>query len=118
MALIAGHQNKKNEVLGWLTATGLLGLTFLTMEVMEFSHLISEGHTPQTSAFLSAFFTLIGAHGLHILAGVTWLVILIVFIQKRGLSFKNLSNLLRFGTFWHLLDLVWIFIFTIVYLVK
>ena len=118
LALVAAYENKVNRVKAYLAATVLLGLSFLAMELWEFAHLFQEGQAPQRSAFLSAFFTLIGTHGLHIFAGLVWLVILLIFLHKRGLNFKNFSNLLRFGMFWHFLDLVWIFIFTIVYLLR
>ena len=116
LAMLATHKNNKTKVLLWLTITFLLGLTFLGFEYTEFSHLIHEGHTWQQSAFLSSFFTLVGAHGLHIIAGSLWLFIMIVQIVRKGLTQGNLHKLTLLSIFWHFLDIVWIFIFTIVYL--
>ncbi|MGE5041723.1 MAG: cytochrome o ubiquinol oxidase subunit III [Candidatus Levyibacteriota bacterium] len=111
----AGQKDKKKTIL-LLASTLLLGLVFLSMELSEFSHLIQEGHTPQKSAFLSSFFTLIGAHGMHIFAGSIWLGILIFYLYKRGVTDSNLGKVKQLSLFWHFLDIVWIFIFTIVYL--
>jgi cytochrome o ubiquinol oxidase subunit 3 len=86
------------------------------MELYEFSRLIAEGHTWAQSAFLSAFFSLVGMHGLHIVFGLLWIVILFIFIARRGLTPRNLERLTLLSSFWHFLDIVWIFIFTIVYL--
>jgi cytochrome o ubiquinol oxidase subunit 3 len=96
--------------------TFLLGVIFLAMEFSEFSHLISEGNGPNRSAFLSSFFTLVGTHGLHITAGLFWMGILLVQILRRGITDANLRKLTLFSLFWHFLDVVWIFIFTVVYL--
>ena len=116
LGMIAAHQNKKKNVLAWFGITFLLGLSFLGMELYEFSHLIHEGHTWQTSAFLSAFFTLVGTHGLHITGGLIWLGIVLGYILLRGLNANATRKLLLLSIFWHFLDIVWIFIFTVVYL--
>lgn len=116
LAMLAVQKNNKNQVLAWLGITLALGLTFLTLELTEFSHLIKDGHTWQSNAFLSSFFSLVGTHGLHIAIGCFWIIIAMFMIWKKGLSpFVN-SKLTRLSLFWHFLDLVWIFIFTIVYL--
>lgn len=94
----------------------ILGLIFLGMEIYEFAKFFAEGATPLTSAFLSSYFTLVGTHGLHILAGLIWLLILFVVILKNGFTAGNSRKLTLFSIFWHFLDLVWIFIFAIVYL--
>lgn len=99
-----------------LSATYILGIAFLTIELSEFMLLIGEGYGWQRSAFLSAFFTLVGTHGLHILIGLIWLLVMIVVLVRRGLSDKLMRQLTLFALFWHFLDLVWIFIFTVVYL--
>lgn len=99
-----------------LAATYILGIAFLTIELSEFMLLIGEGYGWQRSAFLSAFFTLVGTHGLHILIGLIWLLVMIVVLVRRGLSDKLMRQLTLFALFWHFLDLVWIFIFTVVYL--
>lgn len=114
VALKAGQQ--KRMVL-WLIATFLLGAAFLVIEISEFAKLISEGHGPQQSAFLSSFFTLVGTHGLHILIGLIWLVVIFAVLKRRGLTAKLRRQITLFGLFWHFLDLVWIFIFTVVYLI-
>jgi cytochrome o ubiquinol oxidase subunit 3 len=99
-----------------LFATYILGIAFLTIEVSEFAKFVSEGHSWQQSTFLSAYFTLVGTHGLHILVGLIWIVVLVSVIAKRGLTAKVTRQLTLFGLFWHFLDLVWIFLFTVVYL--
>jgi cytochrome o ubiquinol oxidase subunit III len=116
LAMLFALRGHRTATLGWLLLTGLLGAAFLGMEIYEFRHLIHEGHGPQTSAFLSAFFTLVGTHGLHIFAGLLWLGVLMTKIIKRGLSGGNITELTCFGLFWHFLDIVWIFIFTFIYL--
>ena len=100
----------------WLAVTGLFGLCFLSLELYEFNHLIHEGAGPQTSAFLSAFFTLVGTHGLHVTFGLIWMVVLMVQIGQRGLIHENKRRLMCLSMFWHFLDVVWIGVFTFVYL--
>ena len=116
VALI-GLQRKSIRQIAWgLGFTFVLGVSFLAIELYEFAHLIHEGYGPDRSGFLSAFFTLVGTHGLHIFAGLLWLVVLAGVLYKRGLTAKLTRQLTIFGMFWHFLDLVWIFIFTVVYL--
>ena len=100
----------------WLAVTGLFGLAFLGIELYEFHHLIEIGATPQRSAFLSAFFTLVGTHGLHVTFGIIWLVTLMVQLGKHGLGAANRRRVMYLSMFWHFLDVVWIGVFTIVYL--
>lgn len=116
LALLAVHSKNKQAALLLLGATFLLGLGFLGMELHEFSTLLSEGHSWTTSAFLTAFFTLVGTHGLHITVGLLWLGVLVVQILKKGFTYSTVKRLTLFSMFWHFLDIVWIFIFTIVYL--
>jgi cytochrome o ubiquinol oxidase subunit 3 len=116
LGMIAARAGKKNQVLFWFGATFLLGLAFLGLELKEFSEFIHAGHTLQSSAFLSSFFTLVGTHGLHITSGLLWMGITWVFVAKRGLNAKMVGKLTLLSLFWHFLDIVWIFIFTIVYL--
>lgn len=116
LGLLAAKQNEKKHALGWFAATFVLGLSFLTMELTEFSHLASEGHSWTASAFLSSFFTLVGTHGLHITIGLIWMIVLMLQIAKRGLGRNTVRRLTLFSLFWHFLDIVWIFIFTIVYM--
>lgn len=116
LALIAMRQRKKVESLAWLATTFVFGAAFLFIEVQEFATLIAEGHSWQQSAFLSAFFTLVGTHGLHITVGLLWLLVLGVTILRKGFTAKVSRQFGLFALFWHFLDLVWIFIFTVVYL--
>jgi cytochrome o ubiquinol oxidase subunit 3 len=110
------ERNRKGATLGWLAVTGLFGLCFVGIELYEFAHLIHEGATPQRSAFLSAFFTLVGTHGLHVTLGIVWLVILMVQVNQRGLVPENKRRLMCLSLFWHFLDVIWIGVFTFVYL--
>lgn len=116
LGLIALKQKNVKWLLGWLAVTYALGVAFLTIELTEFAVLIGEGHGWSRSAFLSGFFTLVGTHGLHIFIGLLWLVILACLVVARGLNDKVTRQLMLFALFWHFLDLVWIFIFTVVYL--
>jgi cytochrome o ubiquinol oxidase subunit 3 len=130
LASLAAHKSDKKSdatppanpksaigaVIGWLSVTFVLGATFLTMELSEFSRLIASGNGPQTSGSLSSFFALVGTHGLHIAAGLLWIAVLIGYLAKRGLTSSMKRKLALFSLFWHFLDIVWIFIFTIVYL--
>ena len=111
----ANRQNAK-AAFGLLCATGVLGVSFLTLELHEFASLIRDGDSFRRSGFLSSYFALVGAHGLHITAGLLWLTVLLVFLAKRGLKGSMVRKITLFSTFWHFLDLVWIFIFSIVYL--
>ena len=116
LALIAAKAGSRTRTTTLLLITAMLGALFIGMELYEFSHILGEGFSWQTSAFLSAFFSLVGLHGGHILVGLLWVVVLLVAIAKKGLSPKNLRSLGLFTLFWHFLDLVWIFIFTFVYM--
>ena len=115
-AMIEMQRKRTRAVLGWLAVTGLFGAAFLGLELYEFSHLIHEGAGPQRSAFLSAFFALVGTHGLHVLFGIVWLVTLMVQVGKHGLTVENRRRLMCLSMFWHFLDVVWIAVFTFVYL--
>jgi cytochrome o ubiquinol oxidase subunit III len=116
LAMIAMQHGKKKHLLVWLGITGLLGLGFLSLELFEFAHLIHEGAGPQRSAFLSSFFTLVGTHGLHVTFGVVWLVTLMFQVGKLGLTHENKRRLVCLSMFWHFLDVIWIGVFTFVYL--
>ncbi|MDP9835840.1 cytochrome o ubiquinol oxidase subunit 3 [Neorhizobium huautlense] len=115
-AMLQMERNAKAETIFWLGITGLFGLAFLGIEIYEFYHLIHEGATPQRSAFLSAFFTLVGTHGLHVTFGLIWLVTLMVQVKKRGLIPENRRRLMCLSMFWHFLDVIWIGVFSVVYL--
>lgn len=116
IAMLAVRAGKKNQALVWFGVTFILGLVFLSLELHEFTSLIQEGHTLRSNAFLSSFFVLLGTHGLHIISGLLWMAITLVFVVKRGLSAPLVRKLAMVSLFWHFLDIVWIFIFTIVYL--
>jgi cytochrome o ubiquinol oxidase subunit 3 len=116
LAMVAMDENRQRSVLGWLAVTGLLGASFIGVELFEFNKLIHEGATPQSSAFLSSFFTLVGTHGLHVTFGLVWLGTLMVQVSRRGLIEANQRRLMCLSMFWHFLDVVWIGVFTFVYL--
>lgn len=116
IGMIAARQFKKLQTLFWFGITFILGLAFLILELNEFATLIHEGFTLQNNAFLSSFFILVGTHGLHITSGLLWMAITMIFIIKRGLNSHLVRKLTMLSLFWHFLDIIWIFIFTIVYL--
>ncbi|HSW77615.1 MAG TPA: cytochrome o ubiquinol oxidase subunit III [Candidatus Chromulinivoraceae bacterium] len=116
LAVVMAKINYKQAALVFLTLTFVFGAGFLTMELSEFSNLVAAGHSWQASAFLSAFFTLVGTHGLHISVGLLWIAVMIFQVMKRGFTDGVLRRLTLFALFWHFLDIIWIFIFTIVYL--
>ena len=115
-AMLQMLQKRVGGTLMWLAVTGLLGAGFVGIELYEFAHLIHEGAGPQRSAFLSSFFALVGTHGLHVTFGIIWLITLMMQVGKHGLIPENRRRLLCLSMFWHFLDLVWIGVFTFVYL--
>ena len=117
LAVLAAHRKDQAKVIAWFGVTFLLGIAFLSLELTEFSHMAHEGNSWTRSGFLSAFFTLVGTHGLHITTGLLWMIVLLVQIAKRGLVTSTMRRLTMLSLFWHFLDIIWIFIFTIVYLV-
>jgi cytochrome o ubiquinol oxidase subunit 3 len=116
LAMLALHRRDTRQILVWLGITFLLGAAFLGMELSEFHKLALEGNSWRRSGFLSAFFTLVGTHGLHIATGLLWLIVLSVQLVKRGIGPTTARRLTLFSMFWHFLDIIWIFIFTFVYL--
>jgi cytochrome o ubiquinol oxidase subunit III len=116
LAMVAMQRDRLRATAGWLAVTGLLGAGFLAVELHEFAQLAAEGATPQRSAFLSAFFTLVGTHGLHVFFGVVWLLVMLVQLRQRGLHPDNRRRLMCLSMFWHFLDVIWIGVFTFVYL--
>jgi cytochrome o ubiquinol oxidase subunit III len=116
LGMIAARRGNKNQVLLWFGITFGLGLAFLSLELKEFANFIHEGHTMRANAFLSSFFVLVGTHGLHITSGLLWMATTLVFVIKRGLNSHLVRKLALLSLFWHFLDIVWIFIFTVVYL--
>ncbi|HEV2502615.1 MAG TPA: cytochrome o ubiquinol oxidase subunit III [Mesorhizobium sp.] len=115
-AMLSMEKNRVAATQAWLAVTGLFGLAFLGIELYEFAHMIHEGATPQRSGFLSAFFTLVGTHGLHVTFGIIWLVTLMIQVSQRGLIAANRRRLMCLSMFWHFLDVIWIGVFTFVYL--
>jgi cytochrome o ubiquinol oxidase subunit 3 len=115
-AMLEMLKKRTGATLAWLAVTGVLGAGFIGIELYEFAHLIHEGAGPQRSAFLSSFFTLVGTHGLHVTFGIVWLVTLMIQVGKHGLIPENRRRLLCLSMFWHFLDVVWIGVFTFVYL--
>ena len=118
LAILAARNGKKGQTFGWFGVTFILGATFLGLELAEFARFFAGGNTPQASASLSSFFTLVGTHGLHIAVGLLWMVVAMVHVGIRGLTPSVNSKLERLALFWHFLDIVWIFIFTIIYLMS
>ncbi|OBV38737.1 cytochrome o ubiquinol oxidase subunit III [Janthinobacterium psychrotolerans] len=115
-AMLAMQRKQLGSTLLWLGITGVFGVAFLSLEMYEFLHLIHEGAGPQRSAFLSSFFALVGTHGLHVLFGVIWLVTLMFQLKKHGLTPENGRRMMCLSLFWHFLDVIWIGVFTFVYL--
>jgi cytochrome o ubiquinol oxidase subunit 3 len=116
LAMVAMHKGDRRLVLAGLAAAFLLGLGFVSMEAGEFQHMILTGAGPQRSGFLSAFFTLVGTHGLHVSFGLLWMAVMMAQTVAKGLTRPVRARLMRLGMFWHFLDVVWIGLFTVVYL--
>jgi len=115
-AMLQMQQNKIAPMQIWLAITWLFGAAFLAVELYEFAHLIHEGAGPQRSAFLTSFFSLVGTHGLHVTFGLIWLIVLMLQVSQHGLITANKRRLMCLSMFWHFLDVVWIGVFTFVYL--
>ncbi len=115
-AMLSTLACRQGPAMMWLGATLVLGLAFLAVEIYEFHHLIHLGAGPQRSAFLSSFFALVGTHGLHVAFGCLWLVTLMVQITRHGLTGANIRRMTCLSMFWHFLDVIWIGVFTFVYL--
>ena len=116
LALVASQRHKVREMLLFLVITFALGALFVGMEVFEFAKLVSEGYGPSASGFLSSYFALVGTHGLHVTIGLLWLLALMFAVSFQGLTSASARKVALFALFWHFLDVIWIFIFTIVYL--
>lgn len=115
-AMLAMQRKSLPSTLIWLAITGLLGIGFISLELYEFAHLIHEGAGPQRSGFLTSFFALVGTHGLHVASGIIWLIVLMFQLKQYGLTTANNRRLMCLSMFWHFLDIVWIGVFTFVYL--
>ena len=116
LAMLAARRKAKNAVIGWFCVTFLLGVAFLWLELSEFTKFVHEGNSWERSGFLSSFFTLVGTHGCHITVGLFWMVVFVVQFWRQGFNMNTLKRLTCLSLFWHFLDVVWIFIFTLVYL--
>jgi cytochrome o ubiquinol oxidase subunit 3 len=116
LAMLAMHSGKKNRVILGLAVTFLLGLGFVSMEINELAHMVLAGNGPERSGYLSAFFTLVGTHGTHVSFGLIWVLVMMAQVEAKGLTTPVQSRLMRFSMFWHFLDIVWIGVFSIVYL--
>jgi cytochrome o ubiquinol oxidase subunit III len=115
-AMLAAQGQRVKATMVWLAVTGVFGACFLGLELTEFAHLIAEGNGPQRSGFLTAFFSLVGTHGLHVTFGIVWLITLMFQLGKHGLTPENFRRLTCLSMFWHFLDVIWIGVFTFVYL--
>ena len=115
-AMISLHQKAASATVKWLFITALLGLGFVGMEANEFTHLVMEGNGPDRSGFLSAFFGLVGTHGAHVSIGLVWMSVMMGQLHFKGITTATTSRLLRLSLFWHFLDIVWVGVFTVVYL--
>lgn len=116
LGVLAAGRGYKKQTFIWLIITFLLGVSFLTLELTEFHRFVSMGDSWQRSGFLSAFFTLVGTHGAHITVGLLWMAVMIYRLWRFKLRATDVNRLALLGLFWHFLDVIWIFIFTIVYL--
>lgn len=115
-SMLEMQKKKLGATMGWLAITGILGAGFICLELYEFIHLIHEGAGPQRSGFLTSFFSLVATHGLHVTFGIVWLITLMFQLKKHGLTAENNRRLMCLSMFWHFLDVVWIGVFTFVYL--
>ena len=116
IAMLPSNYQNRRALLGWFALTFLLGAGFVAMEVHEFTRMVLDGNGLSRSAFLTSFFTLVGTHGTHVTIGLIWMIVLLIPVYQRGLNAVSLKRLTCLRLFWHFLDVVWIFIFTIVYL--
>ncbi|MBK4775795.1 cytochrome o ubiquinol oxidase subunit III [Candidatus Pantoea edessiphila] len=113
---VVSINKKTSNIIFWLTITFLLGLVFIGMEFYEFYNLIKQGYGPNKSGFLSSFFTVVGTHGIHVVCGLIWILVLVFQILVYGKNINNITRIMCFSLFWHFLDIIWILVFTIVYL--
>jgi cytochrome aa3-600 menaquinol oxidase subunit III len=116
LAIYEMRRGRLKGLLAWLIITLLLGAGFITFEIREFIDYVHEGATIQTSAFLSSFFVLVGTHGAHVSLGIGWMILIMIQLLQRGLIPRTARKVFIISLYWHFLDVVWIFIFTLVYL--
>ncbi|MFP3014172.1 MAG: cytochrome o ubiquinol oxidase subunit III [Arsenophonus sp.] len=115
-SMLAMRNKKINLVKLWLIITFFLGFSFLIMEIYEFYDLFHKGYSPDRSAFLSAFFTLVGMHGIHVIFGLCWIAVMVIHVLRNGLTSDNKTRLNCLNLFWHFLEIIWICVFTVIYL--
>ena len=115
-ALQAMHGHDLKGLMRWLIVTLLLGAAFLGLEIYEFNHYVHLGHKFSTSAFSTSFYTLVGFHGAHVAFGLAWAILILLQLKNRGLNTITAPKVYLFGMYWHFIDVVWVFIFTVVYL--
>lgn len=116
-AMLQMQGRNKGGMLAWLAVAGILAATFVGLEIREFVAMIAEGAGPDRSAFLTSFFTLVGTHGLHVTVGCLWLIVLMVQLARFGINEANVRRLQCLSMFWHFLDLIWVGVFSYVYLI-
>jgi cytochrome o ubiquinol oxidase subunit III len=116
LGILAARTRNKKHVLSLFLVTFALGIAFLTLEMSEFTKFVHDGNSWRRSGFLSSYFTLVGTHGLHITIGLIWMLIMMFRLYKIGFSRNNVRQLTLLSIFWHFLDVIWIFIFSVVYL--
>ena len=116
LAVLALHKKNLKQLQAWMTVTVILGLAFLFLEIYEFNHYVHMGHTIAQSAFGSSFYTLVGFHGAHVAFGIAWITTLILQSVKKGLTVVTAPKFYVAALYWHFIDVVWVFIFTVVYL--
>lgn len=117
LGILAAVKGKTKSILFWLALSFILGASFVATELHEFASLVHHGYGWSRSAFLSSFFTLVGTHGLHVTVGLFWMLVVMLQVAFNGVTIQTFRRLVIFSLFWHFLDLVWIFIFTFVYLI-
>ncbi|MGH8296330.1 MAG: cytochrome o ubiquinol oxidase subunit III [Steroidobacteraceae bacterium] len=115
-ATLSMNADRRNGTVGWLAVTFLLGLGFIGLEIHEFAHMVAIGAGPDRSAFLSSFFTLVATHGLHVTCGLLFMAVMMVAVLKQGLTSTNRARLVNLSLFWHFLDIIWVGVFSLVYL--
>jgi cytochrome o ubiquinol oxidase subunit 3 len=116
LAALSMQSGNKKNLISWLVVTALLGAAFVGLEINEFAHMASDGATISRSAFLTAFFTLVGTHGCHVTFGIFWMIGLMMQLSKRGINTMSRRKVFIFSIYWHFLDVIWIFLFSVVYL--
>ncbi|WKU22015.1 cytochrome (ubi)quinol oxidase subunit III [Priestia megaterium] len=116
LAVLSMHKGKIKPLIGWLIVTLLLGVCFVGLEIHEFQTMVHEGATISTSAFFTAFYTLVSTHGLHVSVGIIWMISITIQLKRYGITSVTKRKVTIISLYWHFLDAVWIFLYTVVYL--